>query len=109
MKSKFFWIAYCFADWCSALLSWVLFNYFRKTYIEQYPFEINDKLIYSSIIIPILWLCLYYIFGNYKNVYKKYRIKEITQTFSQSFIGILFWYKFTTPDLIVLIPSIFAK
>ncbi|MFL2585801.1 MAG: sugar transferase [Parvicellaceae bacterium] len=89
MKSKFFWIAYCFADWCSALLSWVLFNYFRKTYIEQYPFEINDKLIYSSIIIPILWLCLYYIFGNYKNVYKKYRIKEITQTFSQSFLGIL--------------------
>ena len=89
MKSKFFWIAYCFADWCSALLSWVLFNYFRKTYIEHYPFEINDRLIYSSIIIPILWLCLYYIFGNYKNVYKKYRIKEITQTFSQSFLGIL--------------------
>ena len=89
MKSKFFWIAYCFADWCSALLSWVLFNYFRKTYIEQYPFEINDRLIYSSIVIPILWLCLYYIFGSYKNVYKKHRIKEITQTFSQSFLGIL--------------------
>ena len=89
MKSKFFWIAYCFTDWCSALLSWVLFNYFRKTYIEQYPFEINDRLIYSSFVIPILWLCLYYIFGSYKNVYKKHRIKEITQTFSQSFLGIL--------------------
>ena len=90
MKSKFFWIFYFLTDWISAIFAWVLFNYFRKSYIEQYPFEINDRLIYSSVAIPLFWLLLYFIFGNYKNCYLKYRIKELTQTISQSFIGVIF-------------------
>jgi len=90
MKNKYLWIAYCLIDWCTAFLAWFLFNYFRKYYIEEYPFEINNKLIVNSLAIASLWVLLYVIFGNYKNVYKKYRIKEITQTVSQSFIGIFF-------------------
>ena len=77
-------------EWGPAFLAWFLFNYFRKYYIEEYPFEINNKLIVDSLAIASLWVLLYFIFGNYKNVYKKYRIKEITQTVSQSFIGIFF-------------------
>jgi exopolysaccharide biosynthesis polyprenyl glycosylphosphotransferase len=44
---------------------------------------------------------VYSAFGNYKNVYKKYRIKEITQTLSQSFIGIIFiFFTFLLDDKI---------
>jgi exopolysaccharide biosynthesis polyprenyl glycosylphosphotransferase len=44
---------------------------------------------------------VYSTFGNYKNVYKKYRIKEITQTLSQSFIGIIFiFFTFLLDDKI---------
>jgi exopolysaccharide biosynthesis polyprenyl glycosylphosphotransferase len=89
MKSKFLWAFYLLTDWLSAITAWVLFNYFRKTYIEHYPFEVNDRLLFSSIGIPLFWILLYYIFGNYKKTYHKYRIKEITQTISQSFLGII--------------------
>jgi FlaA1/EpsC-like NDP-sugar epimerase len=78
-----------------------LFNYYRKTYIENYPFEINHKLVVSTILISIFWILVYSAFGNYKNVYKKYRIKEITQTLSQSFIGIIFiFFTFLLDDKI---------
>ena len=99
MKKKYFWILYLFFDFFSSGLSWVLFNYFRKTCIEKYVFETNCKLILSTFFISLFWILLYFIFGNYKNVYKKYRIKEITQTISQTFIGtILIFFTFLLDD-----------
>ena len=99
MKKKYFWILYLFFDFFSSCLSWVLFNYFRKTYIEKYVFEINSKLILSTFFISFFWILLYFIFGNYKNVYKKHRIKEITQTISQTVIGIiLIFFTFLLDD-----------
>ena len=99
MKKKYFWNLYLFFDFISAGSSWVLFNYFRKTYIEKYDFEVNDKLIISTFFISLFWILLYSIFGNYRNVYKKYRLKEITQIISQTFIGIiLIFFTFLLDD-----------
>ena len=89
MKKKYFWLVFLFFDWLSAASAWFCFNFFRKTYIENYHFEINYKLIYSTIIISVLWVLLYAALGQYKNAYKKYRIKEVTQTISQSLLGII--------------------
>ena len=101
MRKKYFWIFYFFSDFLSSATSWLLFNYYRKTYIENYPFEINHKLVISTLLISIFWILVYSAFGNYKNVYKKYRIKEITQTLSQSFIGIIFiFFTFLLDDQI---------
>ena len=101
MRKKYFWIFYFFSDFLSSTISWLLFNYYRKTYIENYQFEINHKLVVSTILISIFWILVYSAFGNYKNVYKKYRIKEITQTLSQSFIGIIFiFFTFLLDDKI---------
>jgi FlaA1/EpsC-like NDP-sugar epimerase len=98
MKKKYFWIIYFLFDYLTAILSWVLFNYFRKAYIEKYEFEINYKLIISSLIIASLWIVLYTLFGNYKNIYKKYRLKEIYQTVSQAFSGIILIFFFLLLD-----------
>ena len=99
MKKKYFWNLYLFFDFISAGSSWILFNYFRKTYIEKYDFEVNDKLIISTFFISLFWILLYSIFGNYRNVYKKYRLKEITQIISQTFIGIiLIFFTFLLDD-----------
>ena len=89
MKKKYLWLVFLFFDWLSAASAWFCFNFFRKTYIENYHFELNYKLIYSTIIISVLWVLLYAALGQYKNVYKKYRIKEVTQTISQSLLGII--------------------
>ena len=99
MKKKYFWNLYLFFDFISAGSSWILFNYFRKTYIEKYDFEVNNKLIISTFFISLFWILLYSIFGNYRNVYKKYRLKEITQIISQTFIGIiLIFFTFLLDD-----------
>jgi len=99
MKKKYFWNLYLFFDFISAGSSWILFNYFRKTYIEKYDFEVNYKVIISTFFISLLWILLYSIFGNYRNVYKKYRLKEITQIISQTFIGIiLIFFTFLLDD-----------
>ena len=99
MKKKYFWNLYLFFDFISAGSSWGLFNYFRKTYIEKYDFEVNYKLVISTFFISLFWILLYSIFGNYRNVYKKYRIKEITQIISQTFIGIiLIFFTFLLDD-----------
>ena len=101
MKKKYFWTLYFFSDFLSSTISWLVFNYYRKTYIEKYPFEINEKLVISTLLISAFWIVVYAAFGNYKNVYKKYRIKEITQTLSQSFIGIIFiFFTFLLDDKI---------
>ena len=89
MKKKYLWLVFLFFDWLSAASAWFCFNFFRKTYIENYHFELNYKLIYSTIIISVLWVILYAALGQYKNAYKKYRIKEVTQTISQSLLGII--------------------
>ena len=89
MKKKYLWLVFLFFDWQSAASAWFCFNFFRKTYIENYHFELNYKLIYSTIIISVLWVLLYAALGQYKNAYKKYRIKEVTQTISQSLLGII--------------------
>lgn len=101
MKKKYFWIVYLFFDLISAATSWALFNYFRKTYIEKYIFEVNNKLLISTFFISFFWILLYSLFGNYKNVYKKYRLKELTQIISQTFVGIIFiFFTFLLDDKI---------
>ena len=90
MKKKYFWFVFFLFDFLSAIVSWFLFNYFRKIYIEKYHFEITFKLIVTSFSITVFWLTLYAVYGNYKKVYKKYRIREISQTISQSFTGCIF-------------------
>ena len=101
MKKKYFWIVFLIFDLATASTSWVCFNFFRKTYIEEYPFEINQKLVLSTILLSIFWVFIYAAMGQYKSVYKKYRIKEITQTLSQSFLGIfLIFFVFLLDDQI---------
>jgi exopolysaccharide biosynthesis polyprenyl glycosylphosphotransferase len=90
MKNKKLWIVYLFSDWVSATLAWSLFNFFRKRIIENQPFEIDEKFKLSIVIIPIIWLILYFAFGAYKNIYRRHRIKEVSQTLLLSLIGTFF-------------------
>ncbi len=101
MKKKYFWLVFLIFDLATASLSWICFNFFRKTYIEKYPFDINQKLIISTVLLSVFWVLIYAALGQYKSVYKKYRIKEIAQTLTQSFLGIiLIFFAFLLDDQI---------
>lgn len=86
-------LLYALADYFAAILVWALFYFFRKLYIEDYYFDwnflFNEKFIQGIIIIPIVWMLIYFISGNYTDVYRKSRLNELARTFVQVSIGCL--------------------
>ena len=78
---------YIISDIVSAIISWVCFFYFRKSFIESSEFTIDQNFYLGLVFIPIFWFIFYISVGSYKNVYKKHRIKEIGQTVLTSIIG----------------------
>lgn len=76
-------------DLISALISWMLFFYLRKTFIEQTSFVISDSFYLGITIVPIFWLILYYIQGTYNDILKLHRIKILNLSFFASILGSL--------------------
>ena len=99
---------YVFADLFSAAIAWTLFFAYRKLVVETTPitsgFEIflDKKLFMGIITIPLFWLILYIIIGTYRKIYRKSRLKELGQTLSITFIGVIFiFFSILLDDFIV--------
>ncbi|NOZ45450.1 MAG: sugar transferase [Chlorobi bacterium] len=96
MKTKQQTILYLVFDFLSSAIAWTLFFIFRKYYFEinklglQLSVIIDDKYFFGLAIIPVCWLLLYYITGQYKDVFRKSRLKEFGQTLLITIIGVLF-------------------
>ena len=86
---------YVCSDFFAAVISWLLFFIFRKKSIENGVFDdinavFSDMNLYVGLlVIPIMWIFLYYLQGSYQNVYRKSRLKELGQTIWISIIGIV--------------------
>ena len=87
MKNRFWVILFIISDWLIASLVWGLFFYFRKTWIEQKAFEVDQNFVIGSILVPLLWLLIYYLQGSYHEVRRIYRLKILNLTFFGSLIG----------------------
>jgi exopolysaccharide biosynthesis polyprenyl glycosylphosphotransferase len=70
-------------------MSWSVFFYFRKTRIEKISFEFTERFYLGLIIIPLLWVIAYWLFGSYDNVYRKHRMQVFSKTLTSSFTGVL--------------------
>jgi exopolysaccharide biosynthesis polyprenyl glycosylphosphotransferase len=88
-------LKYLLTDYGTSIIVWVCFFAYRKIYVEPLKFGYNvpidfDRNFYLGLlIIPFYWLIIYTISGTYRNIYKKSRLKELLQTASQTFIGVL--------------------
>ncbi len=88
-------LKYVLADLFSAATAWTLFYIYRKIYIEPEKFHkvvpvvFDKKFFLALLIIPAIWLLIYYLTGVYKNIYRKSRLKEVGQTLLLSIIGVL--------------------
>ncbi len=107
MKNKKKLIQYLVFDYLMASLAWLLFFSFRRFYIESLIYgeklllKLETKLILGIIIIPLFWIFLYYLFGYYKDIYRKSRLKEIAFTFIQSFAGsIIIFFVLMLDDIV---------
>lgn len=74
-------------DFLSAAFSWASFFYFRKTYIEETEFVMNDSFYLGIFLVPIFYTTLYLLQGTYVEVKRLYRLKTLTLTVQASLIG----------------------
>lgn len=87
---------YGFVDWFLSAVAWTLFYYFRKTYEvanasmwQRFEIEFHDESFWLALaIIPICWVALHGITGAYQSVYSKSRVKELSQTFFITLLGV---------------------
>ena len=87
---------YGFVDWLLSALAWTLFYYFRKTYEvpgvnmwQRFGIAFHDGSFWTAVaFFPICWVVLYGITGAYQSVYSKSRLKELSQTFFITLLGV---------------------
>ena len=95
-------------DYITASVTWTLFFIFRKYYIEINKLGLDIQVIFDAkyylglVFLPLSWLLLYYITGQYRDIYRKSRLKEFSETLLITLIGILFIFFTLILDDIVL-------
>jgi hypothetical protein len=73
-------------DLFAALVSWTLFYIYRKIYIEpakfgyEIPVEFDRNFYMALLFIPAFWITIYFITGQYTNIYRKSRLLELGKT-----------------------------
>ena len=88
-------IKYVLSDALSAILAWTAFFIYRKYVVNNSIFDTPElifqeqKLYVGLFIITNFWILLYFIAGTYQKIYRKSRLKELSQTFLLSFFGLI--------------------
>lgn len=86
---------YLLADWLSSSVAWMILYVFRKKILEvskygvDLPIEFDENFFYGLLFIPMFWIALYIISGQYSDIYRKHRLKELGQTLLVSVIGVV--------------------
>ncbi|MFW5850666.1 MAG: sugar transferase [Bacteroidota bacterium] len=100
-------VLYIFFDLLSAVCSWTAFFLLRKGFIDPTFGNIKPEITldinyyYGLSAIPVMWLLLYYLNGYYKNIYKKSRLNELTQTFLITLLGsIIIFFSILLDDIV---------
>lgn len=88
-------VMFVLLDILSAASAWAMFFVYRKYFIEpdkfgyQVPIELNRSFFLGLMYIPIYWVILYFLSGQYKNIWRNSRIKEVSSTFSITIFGVV--------------------
>lgn len=87
-------LKYLIADWLSASAAWVVLYIFRKVILESKKYgiatlEFDDKFFYGLLLIPVFWVTLYTMAGQYNYNYRRHRLKELSQTLWITMLGVI--------------------
>ena len=89
MKNNFLHtLKYIIIDILSASIAWLLFMYYRVVYLDESIFSLKSEYILNMSIISICWLIFYSLIGHYNAIYRKSRLKEISQIFIATLVGV---------------------
>ena len=118
MNKKLQAFKYILADFIAAGLAWMLFFIFRKYSLEPVVLDriseiFSDRNLYLGIVIvPLFWLVLYGITGTYNisRIYRKSRLRELSQTSFLSLVGvIIIFFALILDDVIVTYRSYYQS
>lgn len=100
-------IAYAIGDYVFTIIAWLSFFCFRKIKFEHLSIEdlsrslTDPNFIKGIILIPFFWYACFAIFGFYKDIYRKSRMKELVNSLIVLFIGVLIlFFTILTDDII---------
>lgn len=84
---------YVLVDLIGSGLAWTLFFVYRKMYLEPIHIAFNEihfdaNYFMGLVLIPLFWFGLYTVVGGYREIYRRFRTKELGQTLLISFIGV---------------------
>jgi exopolysaccharide biosynthesis polyprenyl glycosylphosphotransferase len=97
---------YAVLDVASSLIAWTLLYYFRKFFIEYESANIwtpflDKKFFVGLLVIPQIWLLLYYLSGTYTDVFRKSRLQETIKTGIITLVGsVVIFFLFLLDDLV---------
>lgn len=94
MNKKFQIALHIFVDFITAFLAWGYFYIFRKVYVEiqsVYPSDLfgNPNFIIGLVFVPLFWVAMYALWGNYSNIFRRSRLKEFLQFLLIAAIGVV--------------------
>ena len=95
-------------DYLSAIVAWMLFFIYRK-YTVDHAVLLHPRVIFGDpnlylglACIPTFWVLVYILTGTYRKIYRKSRLREISQTLLITFIGVtLIFFALILDDIIV--------
>lgn len=98
-------MGYALADYGAAVLSWVLFVWFRRVTIEGRPMEWQvieaASFQYSIVVVPIIWMLVYVVLDSYQHIYRLSRLQEFARTLMATLIGgLLLFFTVLLDDLV---------
>jgi exopolysaccharide biosynthesis polyprenyl glycosylphosphotransferase len=101
-------IKYLISDFIAASLAWTILFLFRKLVLEPKKFghtdtlELDTNFYLGLVIIPLFWISLYALTGQYYRIYRRHRLKELAQVFFTSLFGVvLIFFIFLLDDEIL--------
>jgi exopolysaccharide biosynthesis polyprenyl glycosylphosphotransferase len=104
-RGKFI-LYYFILDILGAVLAWSVLYYVRKVFIENESIQkfsaVEDKKFFVGlIIIPQIWIALFYFSGTYTDVFRKSRLQEFLKTLFISLLGsVIIFFAFLLDDLV---------
>lgn len=107
---------YVLFDLLSAALAWTVFFLYRKSQLDpdvlsHLELVFTDTNYYLGIlVIPFFWLLLYIMVGTYRKIYRKSRLKELGQTISITFFGVIvIFFSIILDDVIISYKSYYTS
>ena len=88
-------LSYLLSDFIASELVWVVFYIFRKKILEpqkfgeEVPLEFTLNFFLGLLLIPFVWMLLFSMAGFYQDVFRRSRLKELTQSILFTLIGSL--------------------